>query len=126
MSDGKLHHRALQRVGRQRALHRCLHGCDRKSCIRQRIQHGKALLLVPARHAHDIRHHQLARGQGQHLAFRKGLQVERKPRRGTVVIRQHAYRTAGIQSERRREVRLMDGGQADREQRRFPLLHSSF
>ena len=118
LARGNGHHRALERRGRQRALRRGLHGCDRESGLRQRVQCGEPPLLVAARHADHVHHDRIARGDLQHGLFRKALQIRGKTRRRAVVVSQHEHRAAGIQPERRRKVRLVDGRQADGERRR--------
>ena len=57
-------------------------------------------------------------GDLQHGLFRKALQICGEARRGAVVVSQHEHRAAGVQPERRRKVRLVDGRQADGERRR--------
>ena len=118
LSRGDGHHRALERRVRQRALRRGLHRRHRKPRGRQRIERGEPSLLVAARHADHVHHDQIARGDLQHGLFRKALQIRGKARRRAVVVGQHEHRAAGIQPERRRKVRLVDGRQADGERRR--------
>ena len=43
-----------------------------------------------------------------------------------VVIGQHEHRTRRIRAERRRQIRLVDGGQTDRQNRCFPLIDRFF
>ena len=123
-SDG--HDRAFERRGRQGALQRGLHGCDRKPCAGQCVQHGKPLLLVAARHADHVHHDKVARGKLQYIPLCKALQIRGKTCSCAVVVGQHEHRAAGVQPKRRREMRLVNGRQADCKRRGFPLLQRVF
>ena len=56
------------------------------------------------------------------LTLGKAAQIGRKAARRVVVVGQHEHRTPCVRAERRREVRLVDGGQPDRQHRRFSLV----
>ena len=116
----------LERLRRHSALGCCLHGRDRKMRFRQLVQCCQTALLVAARHTDYIRHHQLTRGQLYNVTLGKTAQISGKSIRSVVIVGQNQHRTTGVQTQSRREVRLMDGRQTDRQHRRFALINGLF
>jgi len=120
------HDGGSEQRGRHGALRRRLHGRDRKARARKRVQRSQTRLLVAARHAGHICHDQLARRQDHDLPLGKAAQIGGKTVRRVVVIGQHEHRTRRIRAERRRQIRLVNGGQTDRQDRCFPLIDCFF
>ena len=120
--DNRLH----EQFGRHGALCCRLHGRDRETRLAHFVQYGKSALFVAARHTDYIRHHQLARGKEHDVTLGKAAQISGKPVRSVVIVGQNQHRTTGVQTQSRREVRLMDGRQTDRQHRRFSLINGLF
>ena len=125
-TGGQRHDYRLECLRRHGALGCRLHGRDRETRLAHFVQYGKSALFVAARHADHVRHNQLARGKEHDVTLGKAAQVGGKAVRGVIVIGQHQHRTAGAQTQSRREVCLMDGRQTDRQHRRFALINGLF